>query len=107
MKILERSAITITYKKPFVDWNNQLTPELPLHEDMLGESKTYLTKVDFDDADKLIRKHYKEIFEMELEGMWTDENDWPQNRDFQLFNEWFRYEISDWVTDLGKGKLTP
>ena len=51
MKILERGAITITYKKPFAEWNNKLTPELPLHENILGESKTYLTKADFDDAD--------------------------------------------------------
>lgn len=102
MKISERGAITITYKKPFAEWNNKLTPELPLHENILGESKTYLTKVDFDDGDQLIQKHYKEIFELELEGMWTNENDWPENRNFKLFEEWFDYVISDWVTDLVK-----
>lgn len=24
---------------------------------------------------------------------------------FKLFNEWFSYEISDWVTDLPKGSV--
>jgi len=75
MRILERSALTITYKKAFVDSNNKLSSELFLHENMLGESKTYLTKVDFDDQEKLIKKHYRTIFELELEGIWTDEND--------------------------------
>jgi hypothetical protein len=105
MIVYNRSAITISYKKPFVDWNNQLSPELQIDEAILGESKTYLTKPDFEDADKLIKKYYKEIFELELEGMWTDENDWPQERDFKTFNEWFSYGISDWVVDLDKSPL--
>jgi hypothetical protein len=100
MKVINRGAITITYKKPFVEWNNRLFPDLPIFENMLGESKTYLVKDDFDDAEKVIKKHYKQIFELELESYWTDENDWPKNRDFKLFNEWFAYEISDWVVDL-------
>lgn len=105
MKILERSSITISYKKPFIDWNNNLTPELALNISMLGESKTYLTKVDFENADQLIKKYFKEIFELELDGTWTDENDWPQNRNFSTFCDWFNFEISDWVTDLEKKKL--
>ena len=102
MKILNRSAITINYKKPFIDWINALTPELPMSERMLGESTTYLVKADFENADQCIKKQYKEIFEMELEGQWTDENDWPQKLTVKLFNEWFSYEISDLVIDLKK-----
>lgn len=100
MKVINRSAITINYNKPFVDWSNALTPELPMSEKMLGESTTYLVKGDFDNSEKCIKKYFKKIFEEELEGQWTDENDWPQNRTFKLFNEWFTYEISDLVIDL-------
>ena len=105
MNILSRSAITISYKKPFIDWNNKLTPDILLHENILGESKTYLTDELFDDAEKLVKKHYKDIFEIELEGMWTDENDWPQKRTFKLFKEWFNYEVSDFVVDLLRKNL--
>ncbi|MDI1234540.1 MAG: hypothetical protein PSX81_09680 [bacterium] len=105
MNILNRSAITISYKKPFIDWNNDLTPDMLLEENMLGESKTYLTNAFFDDAEKLMKKYFKDIFEMELEGMWTDENDWPQKRTFKLFNEWFNYEVSDIVIDLSKNEI--
>ena len=45
-------------------------------------------------------KNYKQLFEEELEGQWTDENDWPEKISFKLFNEWFSYEISDLVVDL-------
>ena len=103
MKILNRKAITINYKKPFVDWTNALTPELPPKEaNIPGESTTYLIKNDFKNADQCIKKYYTRIFEEELEGQWTDENDWPENLTFELFNEWFSYEISDMVVDLKK-----
>lgn len=100
MEIVNRSAITINYKKPFIDWSNALTPEFEMSEQMLGESTTYLVKGDFDNADKLIKKYFKKIFEEELEGQWTDENDWPQKRTFRLFEEWFSYSISDLVIEL-------
>ncbi|WPR70664.1 hypothetical protein SLW70_12050 [Flavobacterium sp. NG2] len=105
MKVYNRSAITISYKAPFVDWNNQLTPDFQMDAGMLGESKTYLTKEDFEDANQLIKKYCKTIFELELEGIWTDENDWPQKRDFKTFCEWFHFEVSDWVVDLGNQPL--
>jgi hypothetical protein len=105
MRVLYRSAITITYKKPFIDWNNKLFPDLPIEENILGESKTYLINSLFDDAGKVIKKHYKIIFETELEGICIDENEWPEKRTFKLFNEWFSYEISDWVMDLSKNSL--
>ncbi|MGB3948602.1 MAG: hypothetical protein WBM13_11505 [Bacteroidia bacterium] len=105
MNLLNRSAITISYKQPFIDWNNKLTPDMCLEANMLGESKTYLTNEIVDNPEKILKKYYKEIFEMELEGMWVDENDWPQNRTLKLFNEWFNYEISDFVIDLSSKNM--
>ena len=105
MKIYNRSAITVRAKQPFVDWINALTPESPLSMDRFEVSNTYLTNPDFHNADKHIKKYFLQIFEEELEGMWTDENDWPQTIDFTTFCEWFHYEISDWVQDLSKKKL--
>ncbi len=105
MNILNRSAITVKAKQPFIDWANALTPELPMEINILGESKTYLTNPDFDNAEKHIKKYFKQIFEEELEGVWLDENDWPSKRDFKTFCEWFDFEISDMVIDLSKKNL--
>lgn len=30
MEILNRYAITVTAKQPFIEWANKLTPELPI-----------------------------------------------------------------------------
>jgi hypothetical protein len=59
MNVISRSAITISYKKPFAEWNNKLCPDMPMEENLLGESKTYLVKEYFGDANKVIKKYYK------------------------------------------------
>ena len=102
MNVISRSAISITYKKPFIDWNNPLFPDLPMHENKIGESKTYLIDELFNNAGDVIKKYHKQIFETELEGICIDENEWPGKRTLSLFKEWFSYEISDWVMDLSK-----
>ncbi len=102
MNIPNRSSIAITAKHPFIDWANALAPDFQLSLGVLGESKTHLTNPDFDDAEKHLKKYYKEIFENELEGIWLDENDWPQKRDYKTLCEWFQVEISHCVVDLSK-----
>lgn len=105
MNALNSSAITIRYKQPFVDWNNALFPDMPMEVNILGEAKAYLINQISNDAEAPIKKHYKEIFETELEGICLDVEYWPAKRTFKLFNEWFNYEISDWVMDLSTQDL--
>ena len=70
-------------------------PDTPNIENMIGESTTTYLMPDFrDNADGVIKKYYKEIFETELFQMWTDENDWPSEINLKLFHDWFSVEIS-------------
>ncbi len=105
MHVINRSSITVSFKKPFADWINKLDAQHLIEEMMLGESSTYLVKEMFNDAGDLIKKHYKNIFENELMVMWMDENDWLANRTFKMFNEWFSYEISGFVYDTMKSPI--
>ncbi len=105
MKVYNRSAITVTYKQPFKDWITQLDPENPVDFEAICNSATYLTDPDFESEEEHIAKYYAAIFESELESMWTDDDDWPQNRTFELFYEWFDFEISEWIYDLSKKPL--
>jgi len=100
MQTIHKSAITITYQKPFIDWNNKQFPELPMEEDVLGESTTYVIKADFDDPEQLLMKYFKQIFKAELTVITDDENKWPAPLTIDLFEEWFYYEISDSVVEL-------
>ncbi len=100
MKALDRSAVTINFTQAFADWYNALEGSLQMYPNMLGESKTYLLPSNYDDAGKFIKKHYKQIFEAELEDINMEFDDLPFPVTFALFEQWFTYEISDWVIDL-------
>ncbi len=39
-----------------------------------------------------LKRNYSALFEMELEGWYTDPTLWPKNRTFKLFQEWFEPE---------------
>ncbi|MGR3178308.1 MAG: hypothetical protein ACUZ8E_09670 [Candidatus Anammoxibacter sp.] len=43
---------------------------------------------------------YDLIFEEQLYSWWTNENDWPSNRDFNTFVEWFDCKFHSLVMDL-------
>lgn len=100
MDLLDKLAITVTYKKSFIDWGRNLVPDMPDHLGVFGESKTYLIKFSNQNADKILNKYWREIFEIELNGIWTNENDWPPKLTKKMFFEWFSVELSDFVIEL-------
>ena len=104
MRELNRSAIVVAPKRPFLEWLQSVDPsssELTLHE--LGrEPSMYLLpecESDEDFADCL-REMFPVIFEGELEGWWTDESAWPGTRTFDTFQEWFDCRFHSIVIDL-------
>ena len=102
MHIINRSAITVTYKKPFIDWHNNL---MPGNGNIIDESSNYLIPELADNTSDITKKYYLEIFETELFQMWTDENAWPPKITLKLFHEWFSVIISGWVYDLERKEL--
>ncbi|MFN2513220.1 MAG: hypothetical protein ABR568_17580 [Pyrinomonadaceae bacterium] len=51
----------------------------------------------------VLKEFYPHIFEEELESWLLEESDWPQNRDFEMFLEWFHIEYHSVVMDLAPG----
>jgi hypothetical protein len=102
MRTVNRGSIIVVPKQPFYDWANSLDPEHKMSPDDNAENCCYLIRDDHesDDIEKVVRKYYKEIFENELFGMWTDESAWPQNRTFKLFKEWFSFYSGSLTFDL-------
>jgi len=99
--MLNRSAVIVRPKQPYLDWAAQLDDSaiLPDPED---ERTVYLIP-EYDDEDhawELLEELYEEIFENELYGWHTDESAWPENRDFAMFQEWFEIELNSVVEDL-------
>ena len=104
MSEINRSLMILRPKQPFLDWARWLDDESKdLTLDSLNEDSTaYLIPEIWQDSDqeKFLQTYYDILFEEQLEGWWTDEVSWPQQRDLKLFLEWFEVEFHSLVFDL-------
>src|SRR3990167_5070243 len=99
--MLNRAALIIRPKQPFLDWAASLD-DSGLVPDVTGEQPVYLIP-EFesdDEGQEVLRQVYAEIFERELDGWHTDPSAWPQKRDFKTFRQWFSVELHSVVEDL-------
>ena len=103
--MINRSAITVRAKQPFLKWLRSL-PD-PVESDMRleevnDESHVYLLPEYgmINEQEQLIKQFFDLVFESELEGWWTNENDWPSPRDMKMFKQWFDIEFHSMIQDL-------
>ena len=108
MKIVNRSALTIIPRQPYVDWANTLddVPKLDITSPHY-EYDVYLVDeiADGDDLDWVLHAYYPQIFYEALMGWHTDPRDWPDIFEFETFQQWFEVRVSSGVFDLCGGKL--
>ena len=107
---INRAALIIRLKKPFIDWliftskehdgDDQMTAN-DVETEGFDSKHVYLIPAydENEQYDRYLRKHAKEIFEQELVGWYTDLAMWPQDRSWKVFKEWFDYEIQTMVFD--------
>jgi len=104
MVTLNRSAIVVTPKQPFLDWLHATDPanvELALLELTRDPTIYLIQECDTDDdVVEMLRDSCEEIFEEQLAGWYTDESAWPRDRGFHVFRRWFDYHHHSMVIDL-------
>jgi len=79
--MLNRCVVTVTAKEPFLHWLRSILREdaTTLNEVNLDASAYLLPDYqDDDERQLLLARYYDLIFERELFGWWTEEEDWPQ-----------------------------
>lgn len=103
MYSINRCVAIIKPKQPYLDWAHSLPDETSRFTlDELRSDCTAILLPEYDleeDGHALIREIYSEIFEMELRAWYTDDNRWPENRDYKTFLEWFDIEYHSIVVD--------
>jgi hypothetical protein len=104
MDTLNRSAIVVKPKQPFLDWLHAADPtsrELTLL-DMVREPTIYLIpECDTnEDVEEVLNDLWEEIFEEQLAGWYTDTSTWPKNRTFDVFCHWFDWQHHSMLVDL-------
>ena len=104
MESINRAIAIIKPKQPFIDWINSEPSDTVKYtlETISQENLTFLIPEydDPDDALRFIKKHFTSIFEFELFGWCTNEESWPANRTWKMFQEWFDVQIHSEVFDL-------
>ncbi|MFT5391672.1 MAG: hypothetical protein ACI8PT_001867 [Gammaproteobacteria bacterium] len=99
--MLNRGLLIVRPGPGFISWALSLD-DSGLAPDPRGEQTAYLVPQFEDDteADQVLADAYLEIFESELCGWHTDEDEWPADRSLALFKRWFAVEMHSVVEDL-------
>jgi len=107
MKLVNRLAIAVTPREPYLAWARSIEDGATAVEAM-GDRFTTVYLVDEPKEfvpDRLIRKHYAVIFEEQLNAWHRIEAFWPKHRTLAMFREWFDAKIIEMVVDLGQGSI--
>ncbi len=106
LKTINRSAITIIPKKLCMDWTNSFD-DGPDNDPKLVIGTTILMPDDYDEFNykKFIKKHYKKLFEEQLESCIRIPDLWPKERSIKMFKEWFQIIPSDIILDFGYDEI--
>lgn len=109
MQSINRTAVIVKPKQPFIDWLNSMPDDSFNYtlEQISKENITFLIP-EYDSpggAMDYMRKKHGLIFEWELWGWTTAEEYWPKNRNWKTFNEWFDIELNSEVFDLADGDI--
>lgn len=97
MEFLNRSAIILRAKQPYITWANSLD-DGPRYEATIDEpdSQAVFLCPDADSVDDVLEfvgHRFAEFFDYMLEEWCTDRALWPKRRTRAMFREWFRVDV--------------
>lgn len=108
MGLVNRGVVIVKPKQPFVDWLRALPDptDTPLDE-LRADCNAYLIPEWESPAEleRRLKRYCREIFEEELRGWWTLEEDWPKKRTWPVFSTWFDIECVAMVVNVGAGSV--
>jgi hypothetical protein len=111
--VINRAAVILKYREPAVRWINEADPSCDdpgMTLDTVNRERTvYLIGDEHAESRAAmyswVERHYRELFEAELEGWYTDSQLWPRERTFRLFQAWFDVECHSAVVDMAEGDI--
>ena len=106
MRLLNRTAISIVGKQPYIDWTRRHDADVSkgmLTVDRVRPYGTAILLPEFEleeDVQEWIEENAPWLFEFQLAAWTDDESTWPSPRDLRQFREWFRVDIHNVVVDV-------
>ena len=108
--MINRAAVLVRLKEPFIDWINATDPLNTQSEVTLEEANEDRTVYLIDDAEaehveEWVELNFRQLFECELEDWYQDESLWPKKIDKALFDQWCEVECHTVVIDTVGGEI--
>jgi len=106
-EITNRSAIIVKPRSPYTEWAKECNDSsVETLEEKLKEKHVYLIEWSYEEEIvDILEPHYLKIFEYELLIWNSHKNEWPQNRTYETFIEWFDIMLCDEIVDLVREKI--
>lgn len=108
MNCVNRAALIIRPREPYLAWVASLDADAPTAAEALrGTSTVYLVTDagDGTESGPALVEVFEEIFERELESWWSDHARWPKPLDLATFERWFEVSGQSLVFDMGRGRI--
>lgn len=104
---INRHLVLIEPTTVFLDWARKFpsVDQALTLEELLEDNTTYLIPENEENPDAWLKRNYKIIFDVELDGWCTDPSLWPKVRSFKAFKTFFKVRFSSLIIDLGTGSI--
>jgi hypothetical protein len=111
MRVINRTAVSITGAQPYIDWTRHhdatATRGLLIVPRVQPFGTAYLLP-EFEleeDVQEWIEDNAVWLFEFQLSAWTDDETAWPAPRDLKTFREWFRVDVHNVVVDVADNEI--
>lgn len=106
MKIINRCALSVAPRPPFLAWAQQRQAGRPLPAGATAQGLYLIDAYESrEEAWRLLEQGYEQIFSAELQAWSTDPATWPSPRSLALFQQWFEVQFYDLVGDQSQHPL--
>lgn len=108
--MINRAALLLKGKQPFVDWIIKTDPEGSGKEIDLNtvnaDKVVYLVDDETgEDPEGWVSQNFEHLMKNELFGWYIDEKVWPKILDIVLFDKWFEVECHSMIVDTVEGDI--
>ena len=106
MRVVNRTAVTITGAQPFIDWMRETDADFNRGAITVPRAKAYgsaflLPEFDLEeDLQEWVEENVAWLFDFQLSAWTENEETWPEHRDLRTFREWFRIDVHSVVVDV-------
>ena len=111
MRVVNRTAITITAAEPYLEWTRQHTGDVDRGVLTVARARPYgsaflLPEVEIEeDLQEWVEENAVWLFEFQLAAWTEDESTWPPTRDLKTFREWCRIDVHSVVVDVAGDEI--